>query len=442
MEKEVLRTVKKYNLISEGDSVIVGLSGGADSVSLLLCLLKLKECLGIKEIIGVHINHCLRPTADRDEEFSKKLCEKYNIPFYSEKADIKKLKNELSVCEEEAGRIVRYNFFNKIREITGAEKIATAHNKNDCTETFFIRLFRGGGSESLSGIKPKREDGVIRPLINTSRESILAFLKENLQDYMTDETNLETDYLRNKIRLKLIPYLKSEFSLKDDGIVSISDSLREDSDYIKEEAKKIFDTAKTGEDEISFPLTEIKNLHPALLKRVFQLCVINLTGKTALSDTLLNIISIVKKGKTGKRVVISDEFIAVTEYESLIFKRNKEIKEYCYTLIEGDNNIKELKGVFTLSFGADKGKMTINIPEFKKLTVRTRKNGDKMYIKNTGTKKLKDIFIDKKIPKDKRDIYPVVEMDGEIIWLPGLYKREFENCKYSLKLKWENGYEK
>ena len=135
MEKEVLRTVKKYNLISEGDSVIVGLSGGADSVSLLLCLLKLKEHLGIKEVIGVHINHSLRPTADRDEEFSKKLCEKLNVPFYSEKIDIKGLKEELSLCEEEAGRIARYQFFNKIREITGANKIATAHNKNDCTVT-------------------------------------------------------------------------------------------------------------------------------------------------------------------------------------------------------------------------------------------------------------------------------------------------------------------
>ena len=180
MKDKVQKTVQKYNLITPGDTVVVGLSGGADSVALITVLSELKETLQIKKIIACHLNHNLRVTAKRDEEFAEKLCRKLNIDFYVKSVDIKKEKNRLKLCEEETGRIARYEFFHEIKAKTGADKIATAHNLNDQVETFFIRLLRGSSIDGLSGIKPIREDNVIRPLIEVKREEIEEYLNYKL----------------------------------------------------------------------------------------------------------------------------------------------------------------------------------------------------------------------------------------------------------------------
>ena len=435
MENQVLNTVRKYNLIEEGDTVIVGLSGGADSVSLLISLHSIKNLLKIKKIIGVHLNHNLRETAKRDEEFSKALCEKLNLEFYSKTADIKALKEELKVCEEEAGRIARYSFFYEIKEKTGANKIATAHNKNDQSETFLLRLLRGGGSDGLSSIKPLREDGVIRPLIETSREDIEKYLKEKGQTFVTDETNLKPDYLRNKIRLELIPYLKENFNFKEDLIVKTADSLREDSEFIKTEAKKYFEKAKKEKDYIEFSLSDLDNLPSALLKRVIIFANEYMGGNGLLKDTLTLTEKIIRTRKTGKTVPLSKELTAKVEYNKFVIKKNIALKPYSYIIKPGENYIKELNASFILTKDLKNSKDSINIPSFSSLIVRTRKEGDRMYIKNTGHKKLKDILKDRKIEKDKRDIFPVVCLLDEIVWLPGMYKKEFSDIKYNLEIK-------
>ena len=438
MEKQVLNTVRKYNLIKENDTVIVGLSGGADSVSLILALNNLKKILKIKKIIGVHLNHNLRETAKRDEEFSRRLCENLKIDFYSKTEDIKTLKDDLKVCEEDAGRIARYNFFFEIKEKTGADKIATAHNKNDQAETFFIRLLRGSGAEGLSSIKPLREDGVIRPLIETSRNEIIKYLEKNSQDFVTDETNLTSDYLRNKIRLELIPYLKENFDFKDELIVRAADSLREDSEFINKEVEMCFKNSEKGENFIKFKLEYLNTLSPAVLSRLIVKSNEYVGGKKLLRDTVLLVMNIVKTNKTGKGVPLSKETQAVCEYGELVIKKSKESKPYCYEIKPGKTCIGESGITVILEEGIKNTKDSINIPDFSSLTVRTRKDGDRMYIKNTGHKKLKDIFTDRKIPKDKRDIFPVVCLDNEIVWLYNMYKKDFEDSKYNLRIKWKN----
>ena len=167
--RNVYKTIKKYNLIEPDDTVLVGVSGGADSVALLKSLISLKETLKINKISVCHINHNLRDTAKRDEDFVRELCEKENIDFYIKSADIKKEKNRLKVSEEEAGRIVRYEFFHKIKEETGAKKIATAHNSNDNAETVIMNIIRGSGVSGLKGIEPIRGK-IIRPLIEITRK--------------------------------------------------------------------------------------------------------------------------------------------------------------------------------------------------------------------------------------------------------------------------------
>jgi len=436
MEKEVLKTINKYKLIEEDDVIIVGLSGGADSVSLLLCLNSLSKALKIKKLIGVHINHCLRDTAKRDEEFSKNLCKRLGIEFYSKSVDIKALKEKLKVCEEEAGRIARYEFFSEIKNKTGATKIATAHNKNDQTETFLMRMLRGGGADALASIKPFREDGIIRPLIDTERSTIESYLNDCGEKFVTDETNLKPDYLRNKIRLELIPYLKENFGLKENVIADTAESLREDSAYLKREAEKYINSVKT--DKIEFKLDTLKKLPDAILKRVISLSVEKLSDESVLKDNIFNVIALIRKGETGKKADISKKIEAITDYDKFIIRNKGIIEEYSYNIKPGKNHIKEIGLTLTLKEELSDKKNSVNIPEFSTLTVRTRKNGDRMYIENVGHKKLKDIFIDKKISRDKRDSFPIVCLDNEIIWLYGLYKRKFTNCRFSITAEWED----
>ena len=203
-KEDVLSVIKKYNMLENCDRIVVGLSGGADSVCLLSVLNSLKAEYGFS-LIAAHINHGIRGAeAQRDEESCKKLCEKLNVPLEILHADIPKLSKQQGIGEEECGRIVRYDFFRSLAGKRG--KIATAHNLNDNAETLLLNLVRGAGSKGACGIPPVR-DNIIRPLIETDRESIEKYCQENNLQYVTDSTNLECEYSRNKIRIKVLPTL-------------------------------------------------------------------------------------------------------------------------------------------------------------------------------------------------------------------------------------------
>ncbi len=434
MEEKVLQTIRKYNLIAPGDTVITGLSGGADSVSLLVSLCSLKEKLGIKKIIACHINHNLRETAKRDEEFSRRLCENLGVDFYLKNADIKRIKNELKLSEEDAGRQVRYAFFNEVRNLSGGGKIATAHNLNDQAETFFMRLLRGASSEGLLSIKPEREDGVIRPLIEIKREEIEAYLKEKKQDYVTDETNFKEDYLRNKIRLNLIPLLKKEFSFKEEVLWDTLQLLKEDCDYLGAEAGKITNKAVFTGERGEIALADIKELHYSLLSRVVRDIVeASVSYKLSKKETE-RVVELCLASVTGRKVTFGKNCEAYISYDKFIVKKISEAEKYLYPVVYGETVIENPGFVITLCDNDDK-EDGIGIEDKENIFVRTRLPGDKVYIKNTGHKKLQDLFIDKKVPKEIRDIYPVVIKGEEIIWVPGLYKRIRKNGKYRLKVR-------
>ncbi|MBE7029059.1 MAG: tRNA lysidine(34) synthetase TilS [Ruminococcaceae bacterium] len=436
MENKVLSTVKKYNLISPMDTVIVGLSGGADSVSLILCLYNLKEKLKINKIIACHINHNLRETALRDEEFSRKLCEKLGIDFYVKSVDIKKIKNELKVCEEEAGRIARYDFFNEIKSKTGALKIATAHHMGDVLETFFIRLLRGASTDGLISIKPMREDGVIRPLIEVKREEIEEYLKLKNQSYVTDETNLETNYLRNKVRLELIPYLKENFSLKEENIINTVELLKKDSEYITSLANKVLNQGVIKDKEVIYDINLLNSLEDAVLSRVIRLTIKKLFDIDLLKVQTDSAIALIRNKNTGKEISFKNEVIIKISYDKVIITKRKEpYKDYLYKLSLGDNYIKEAKVILNLSSGEKRGKNSVLVSDISNLNVRNRKPGDKVYIKKVGHKKVQDLFTDKKVPKDERDIYPIVTDDKGILWIPGIFKRESDERGYLLEIR-------
>ena len=210
MEEIVLNTIKKYNLINNGDKIVVAVSGGPDSMCLLNVLKNIREKFNL-ELFVAHINHMIREEADSETEYVKQYCEKNNIKCFVKMANVLEMAKQQKLGTEEMGRIVRYDFFNYVANKVSADKIAIAHTENDNAETVLMNLMRGASLEGLKGIEPIRGK-FIRPLIECSRDKIEAYCEENKLDPKFDKTNNDNIYTRNKIRNLLIPYIKKEFN--------------------------------------------------------------------------------------------------------------------------------------------------------------------------------------------------------------------------------------
>lgn len=211
LKDEVLNTIKKYNLIESGDRIVIGVSGGPDSILLLHILNELKKELDF-EIFVAHINHMLREEADEETEYVIDFCKKLNIECFVKRIDVVEIANNLKRGTEETGRKIRYEFFNEVLEKTGSNKIATAHNNNDKVETILMNILRGSGTAGLKGIEAKRDNMYIRPLIEITREEIEKYCIENKLNPKIDKSNSENIYTRNKVRNVVIPYIKKEFN--------------------------------------------------------------------------------------------------------------------------------------------------------------------------------------------------------------------------------------
>ena len=210
-EEKVLNTIKKYNMLNKGDKVVIGVSGGPDSISLLNCLNNLKGKLNI-ELYVAHINHQIRKEADEETEYVKEFCKKINVEFFYKKVDVEGIAKELKIGTEEAGRNIRYEFFEEVAKRVGANKIATAHNSNDNAETVLMNLIRGTSVSGLKGIEKVRDGKFIRPIIEISRQEVEEYCKKENLNPRYDKSNEGNIYTRNKIRNMLIPFIKKEFN--------------------------------------------------------------------------------------------------------------------------------------------------------------------------------------------------------------------------------------
>ena len=211
MIETVLKTIKKYNLINKKDKIVIGVSGGPDSMCLLDILNKLKDKLDI-EIFVAHINHMIRKEADEETEFVENFCKEIGVKCFVKRIDVIKKSADEKIGTEEAGRKARYDFFEEVLEKVGANKIATAHNANDNAETILMNIFRGTGTQGLKGIEPIRDGKFIRPIIECERGDIENYCEQNSLNPKIDLSNFENDYTRNKIRNIIIPELKKEFN--------------------------------------------------------------------------------------------------------------------------------------------------------------------------------------------------------------------------------------
>ena len=246
---KVIRTIQKYNLLNEGDKLVVGVSGGPDSMCLVEILSKIKKQSCQKDtsplakdfdFVVAHVNHMLREEAKEDEEYVKNYCIKNDIQFFVKSIDVQKIANTNKISTEEAGRNARYQFFNEVLQKVNGNKIAIAHNKNDKIETIMMNALRGCGIQGLKGIEPKR-DVYIRPLIECERKEIEGYCRENYIEPKIDKTNFENIYTRNKIRNIVIPYIQQEFN---PNIIETMDRLSklvtEQEEYIQKQVKKIY----------------------------------------------------------------------------------------------------------------------------------------------------------------------------------------------------------
>ena len=239
LEEKVRKTIREYNLIEKNDSIVVGVSGGPDSMTLLSILLKLKEEFNLK-IYVAHVNHMLRENAIKDEEYVKEFCEKNNIEMFIKKANISEIAKKEKIGLEEAGRNARYNFFEEILKNTESNKIAIAHNLNDKVETIIMNTLRGSGVSGLKGIEPKRKK-YIRPLIEIERHEIEKYCIENEINTRHDESNDDNTYTRNKIRNIIIPYIRNEFNPNIIKTLNrLSEIIKEEDEYVQSKTEKIF----------------------------------------------------------------------------------------------------------------------------------------------------------------------------------------------------------
>lgn len=402
MIEKVLDAVNRFSLISSGDTVTVALSGGADSVALLHALWSLKDKLSIT-VRAAHLNHGIRGgEADRDEAFAKWLCLKLDIPIVTETVDIPALAKERGQSVELCAREVRYDFLRRNSE----GLVATAHTASDNIETVLLNLTRGSGIKGLCGIPPKR-DNFIRPLIFCSRYDIEKYCIDNSLSYVTDSTNLTDDYTRNKIRHKVVTALKEINPSLEDALVRATDILREDNEALEILAQE---TLFKCESENGLVADVLKTVPVAIAKRTIIKYVNSLYEELSLDSFHIN--ALYDVALNGGKTSLPNNLFGICENGILtvVGDETAETVQFTVTLTKKPN-VNNLFSNDTLD--CDK---IVGSP-----VVRTRREGDKIRLKNRGcTKLLNKIFCEEKIPQNLRDNLPVIADDKGVIWVYGI----------------------
>lgn len=290
LKEKVLNTIKKYDLIKNGDNIVVGVSGGPDSMALLNVLLNIREKINF-EITVAHVNHMIRIEADEETKYVQNFCKEKNIECFIKKEKVEEIAKKDKVGTEEAGRKLRYSFFDEVAKKVNANKVATAHNANDNAETVLMNIIRGSGTSGLKGIEPARENKYIRPLIECTRDEIEEYCEKQHLQPKIDKTNMENIYTRNKIRNLLLPYIKENFN---PNIVSSLNRLSElalkENNFIEKKVKESYEQVLIkeilgnkeleGKNEIILSLKKFNELDLVIKNRLMLYTIGRLLGSS------------------------------------------------------------------------------------------------------------------------------------------------------------------
>ena len=451
--QKVEKTIEKYNMLSIGDHVLVGLSGGPDSLCLLNVLKELKFKYKLK-ISASYIDHGLRPNdIPKEIEFCQKICNNLDIPFYTKSVNVKEYAQQEKINLQEAARILRYGALDQISLNINANKIAVAHNADDQAETVIMRLLRGSGPAGLSGIPPVRKK-IIRPLIEIERVEIEEYLRKNNIEYIKDPSNESLKYLRNKIRHTLMPVIKSISPQATKIISKTADIIREENDYINVTVTKALMRlmSRKTDQKVELFCNPMEVLNIVILRRALRVAIDNVKDLRGIDfDHIEKIIDLIKKGKPGDRIYLPKGIKAIKNYSTLVISAEPPKKLSIYEISNpGEIFLSEASIVLSIEeinreeikdFGDGKNTVYVDIEKIKfPLIIRPRKPGDFFYPFGFGKKKkIQDFFVDEKIPRDERDLIPIIENSGEIVFIAGYrlddrYKIE-HNTKRCLKIK-------
>lgn len=439
LQLKVNSFVKEFGLLSENETVVLAVSGGPDS----LCLLYMFNNLAVEynlKLVVAHLNHCLRPEGRHEAIAVEKIANSLNLPCEVKAVDIRAYKQLLGVGEEEAGRRARYLFLLEVARKYGASKIATGHHRDDQAETVLLNIIRGSSVDGLSGILPIRKwKGVklIRPLLNLWRVEIENYCRElNLKPF-TDSSNLETDYKRNKLRLELIPLIEARFNPKiREGLAGLADLAARDRHFLQSLAKlKYRELARFTGNVTIFKQQLLKKLPPALRGRVVYMAIKKYLPAGKISRAHVEqVLRQIINNKTGQTLTLPGGLRVEQSYGNILFflwkaQESKKIKPDILPVpgrvFLADRLLIEsrLVSLKDLSWPPRKYEAYLDYNKLPSgmITVRSRKPGDRFSPQGAGgSKKLKEILIDQKIPRDRRDLIPVVAVQDEIIWLTGV----------------------
>ncbi len=440
---EIYNFIIENSMLESGDGVVVGVSGGADSICLLLALHELKERLEIGRLVVVHVNHMIRGTeADEDEVFVEELCKKNNIEFVTFHKDIPVYASANKLTIEEAGRMFRYECFEKTLEEYSCNKIAVAHNKNDLAETVIFNIIRGTGLKGISGIMPVRGN-VIRPILGMTRGNIEEYLAKREQSFRVDSTNSELDYTRNKIRHLIIPAMEDINSGAIKHICQMADEAKKSYSFIHEQALGEYD-ADIEEDgfgkSITLDVHQLYMVSPVLQEHVVHEAIGYVAGekKNITRNHIMSVVALIYQD-TGRLVELPYNIKARKSYDKLIIS-NKISQETDFNISINSSGSYIIPGWGCVDVSIqDKvddievsKKIYTKMADYDKikdgLCIRTPADGDYIVIDSMGkTKKLSRVFIDNKIDRKMRNNWPILANDKEVLWVFGL--RYSESCK-------------
>ena len=413
MIEKVTRTIKKFNMLKDGDKVTAALSGGADSVCLLLILLKIKNNLDFK-LDAFHVNHMIRGReADRDEEFCRSLCKKYGVEFHCAHADVPSYAKKSGKSLEEAARDIRYRL---LLEHAESGKLATAHTASDNAETIIFNMARGSGIKGLCGIPPVR-DNIIRPLIYETRADVENFLKEQNQGYVTDSTNLSDDYSRNRIRHRIIPEILKINESFFKTISANTQLMAEEDRYLQSLADKAYNKCKSGHSSFSGLNNYDRVIRKRCLVRIFReeklpvsMEKINAADNLILSGGKINIIKNVYI--TSNKGILFIERTSVKQAQ-----REIQVSQGEYTLFEGKKCVIKIQDHNTLP---QPGTIYMDYDKISGcIILRGRNYGDKINLAGRSfTSSVKKI-LNERIDPDKRSFIHFLADDKGLIFMEG-----------------------
>ncbi len=423
-------TIKRESLFCNGDVVYAAVSGGADSVALLYVLCQLRQALALKEIRALHVHHGIRgETADRDERFVRQLCRSLDVPLSVTHVDTPREAKTAGESLEEAGRRLRYAFFESSVGGVKNAKIATAHNADDLVETVLFHMIRGCGTAGLTGI-PVRRDNIVRPLIECSAEEIRSFCKEQGLSYMTDETNTDLSYARNRIRHEVLPSMQAINDRVKDHIGALSSVAKDEDHYLQTIAHDMLMSAVAEDNRIA--IDPLKTTDPVILKRLIKEAARSYGGVYAEHKHIDALCSVLFDGGS---VTLPDGVIARSNGQYLSFHKPKErnaLFDICMTVKPHDTvTFAEEEYAITL-LDRDEYEKIIKINKklfhfcvsydiiYGTLLLRCRKTGDAFRpYKRHCTKTLKKWFNEQSIPVDERERIPILCDDNGILAIVG-----------------------